>query len=52
MYDGRAAASHGIAFIGVLWGYGARDELMDAGARDLVARWSDLPKAIAMHRMS
>lgn len=36
-YDVRGAAEHGIACIGVTWGYGHGTELVDAGAATVVA---------------
>ncbi|HRK25099.1 MAG TPA: HAD hydrolase-like protein [Beijerinckiaceae bacterium] len=45
MFDIRAAKANGIPAIGVLWGYGTREEL--AGARRLIAEPADLPEAFA-----
>lgn len=45
--DVEAAQRHGIAAIGVLWGYGSREELTEAGADMLVERVDDLPCAVA-----
>ena len=36
----------GMRSLGVLWGYGNRDELKTAGADQLVERPSDLPRAV------
>jgi phosphoglycolate phosphatase len=47
MFDGRAAARHGLPFLGVLWGYGTRAELEANGAVALASRWSDVPGLIA-----
>jgi len=41
-FDMLAARKHGIGAIGVLWGYGSRDELLDAGAEVLVTRMDEL----------
>ena len=35
--DIHAANAHGVDTIGVLWGYGSREELVDAGARTLIS---------------
>lgn len=42
-FDVEAAAQCGIASVGVLWGYGSRSELQDAGARWL----AESPEALA-----
>lgn len=42
-HDVHGARAHGIDTIGVLWGYGAREELMEAGAVQLV----DIPATLA-----
>jgi phosphoglycolate phosphatase len=34
--DMSAAKLHGLHGLGALWGYGSREELLDAGAQDLV----------------
>jgi len=47
-YDMRAAARHGMAAIGVLWGYGDAAELSGAGATVLVASPEDLPDACGL----
>jgi phosphoglycolate phosphatase len=44
-HDAVAARNHGVACIGVLWGYGSRDELEAAGARRLIDQPSELPDA-------
>ena len=41
--DIRAAAAHGIAGIGVTWGYGDRGELNDAGAVAIATSAGELP---------
>ena len=42
--DVQAAARHGIPTVGVLWGYGDRDEL--SSARALCADPDDLPQLV------
>ena len=44
--DMRAARHHGVAALGVRWGYGSEDELREAGAQLLCDRPTDLPAAI------
>ena len=44
-HDVLAAARHGIPSIGVLWGYGAEEELRAAGVGTLIAHPSELPAA-------
>lgn len=46
-YDVAGAGSHGIACIGVTWGFGTKDELCDAGAVALVDDARQLREAIA-----
>jgi phosphoglycolate phosphatase len=46
-HDVVAAARHGIATIGALWGYGAAAELREAGAFSLCPEPSDLPAQVA-----
>lgn len=41
-HDVLAAARHGVPCVGVLWGYGTREELSRAGARDLIDRPEEL----------
>jgi len=41
-HDVIAAAKHGIPTIGVLWGYGGREELEKAGAAMLIERANEL----------
>ncbi len=41
-YDMEAAVAHGLAAIGVTWGFGTRQELLDAGAQALVDQPADL----------
>jgi phosphoglycolate phosphatase len=46
-HDVRAAHANGVRAVGVLWGYGSREELEDAGA-DAIARTPDeLPEVVA-----
>ncbi|MDO9489834.1 MAG: HAD hydrolase-like protein [Sphingomonadaceae bacterium] len=40
--DVRAATRHGIPTVGVLWGYGSREELVEAGAAALCAEPAEL----------
>jgi phosphoglycolate phosphatase len=42
-----AARAHGLRSIGVLWGYGSREELVAAGAAALCARPGELPALVA-----
>lgn len=44
-YDIAGAHANRVRALGVLWGYGEREELQSAGADDLVADPSDLPAA-------
>lgn len=44
--DVKAAARHGIPTVGVLWGYGSRDELVEAGAAALCAEPAALPSLV------
>jgi len=46
-HDVRAAHAHGIRAVGVLWGYGSRDELVRAGADALVENPAELRGALA-----
>lgn len=41
-YDIEGAAAEGIASIGVLWGYGSREELAAAGAGQIVGTIPEL----------
>ena len=45
-HDMLGAAHHDVASIGVLWGFGSRDELESAGAGALCARVGELPTMI------
>lgn len=45
-YDIAGAHAVGMRSLGVLWGYGSRDELETAGADRLVEQTSDLPYAV------
>jgi len=46
-HDVRAAHANGVRAIGVLWGYGSRNELVGAGAEALAKRPADLPDALS-----
>jgi phosphoglycolate phosphatase len=45
-HDVQGAAVHGVATIGVLWGYGSRTELQAAGASSIVETVADLRKSL------
>jgi len=45
-YDMKAACHHGMAAIGVLWGYGSPIELLEAGAETLVSTPSELSELL------
>ena len=45
--DVRAARRHGIPTVGVLWGYGSREELETAGAAALCTAPDELPAIVA-----
>lgn len=45
-HDVVGATAHGIAAVGVLWGYGDRQELQDAGAAKIIADPSELRQSI------
>lgn len=49
-YDISGAHANGMRAIGVLWGYGNRDELEAAGADQLIASPADLPDRVRFHR--
>lgn len=49
-HDVRAAHANGVRAVGVLWGYGSRDELVGAGADALASAPADLPAALASLR--
>ncbi len=49
-YDVIGATANGVTPIGVLWGYGTRDELVSAGARFLCERPAMLAAVAAFHR--
>ena len=51
-HDVAAAARHGVPTIGVLWGYGARDELERAGAAMLITAPHDLLPPVAPPRVA
>ena len=46
MHDAAGAASQGMSMVGVLYGYGSRAELSEAGVQTLVATPEELPNAI------
>jgi phosphoglycolate phosphatase len=46
-HDIRAAQRNGARAMGVLWGYGSREELDDAGAETLLAAPADFSRALA-----
>lgn len=46
-YDMRGARDNGLSTVGVLYGYGSRDELESAGAERLVATPEEIPGALA-----
>ena len=46
-HDVRAAHANGVRAVGVLWGYGSREELVRAGADALVPTPADLPGVLA-----
>lgn len=45
-HDIEAAHAHGLAGIGVLWGFGTREELSDAGATAIVASAEELARVL------
>ena len=45
-HDIAGAKANGVQSLGVLWGYGTREELLDAGANRLVECPADLPAAV------
>ena len=47
LHDIHAAQRHGIASIGVVWGYGGAEELTEAGADRLCEKTGDLPALVA-----
>ena len=47
LHDIEAGRAHGLATVGVLWGYGSREELTAAGADRLIAQPAELLGAIA-----
>lgn len=46
-YDMQGAALNRVAGLGVLWGYGSREELEASGARACIASPGNLPEAVA-----
>jgi phosphoglycolate phosphatase len=47
LYDIRAGRSNGVQTIGVTWGYGSAEELLEAGADALCSSPHDIPAALA-----
>ncbi len=47
MHDIHAAGRHGMASIGVAWGYGGMEELTEAGATAICDKPQDLPEMVA-----
>ena len=47
MHDVVGASANGLRTVGVLWGYGSRTELQDAGAASLCEAPSDLPSVLS-----
>ncbi len=47
LHDINGAHANGMRAIGVLWGYGSRTELEQAGADTLVETPAELPRAFA-----
>jgi phosphoglycolate phosphatase len=47
--DMLAARHHGLAAVGALWGFGSRDELLEAGAQSLCESPRDLPSLLRSH---
>jgi phosphoglycolate phosphatase len=45
-HDIDGAKAHGLPALGVLWGYGSRDELVSSGANAVVKSVEDLPAAL------
>jgi phosphoglycolate phosphatase len=45
--DMRAAATNNVGTLGVLWGYGSREELVGAGARTLISAPEELVATVA-----
>jgi len=46
-HDAHGAAAHGVSTIGVLWGYGDRDELLGAGVLHLVEHPSEITALVS-----
>jgi phosphoglycolate phosphatase len=46
-HDVEGARSHGLACLGVSWGFGGREELEAAGAADVVDKPAEIPVALA-----
>jgi phosphoglycolate phosphatase len=51
-YDIAAARAHGLVALGVLWGFGSREELTDAGAGELLEAPDQLVRAATRARLS
>jgi phosphoglycolate phosphatase len=47
--DMLAARHHGLAAVGALWGFGSRDELLEAGAQSLCENARHLPYVLESH---
>ena len=47
VHDMRMAKAAGVGAIGVAWGYHDREELIDAGADIVIARFDELDTAVA-----
>jgi len=47
MHDIRAARRNGVRSLGVLWGYGSREELVEAGAEALIAAPVEFSRGLA-----
>lgn len=48
LYDVEGAAEHGIPTIGVLWGAGSEQELLDAGAWRIVSSPAEIPHLLGL----
>jgi len=47
--DIEGARAHGVATVGVLWGYGDRAELESAGAKHIASEPADLIPIVEVH---
>lgn len=52
LHDVRAARTHGLRAVGVLWGYGSALELREAGADALVGAPAEVPAALAARALA